>query len=70
MQRHVTQRETARTEMRWFGRGCLRLGVEGKILKETWKKPALDAVAVVKGFLAVLLVGPSQLWIVTERGSG
>lgn len=71
MQRHVERRETAKCEMRWLGRGCLRLAVEGKILKkETLKRPAPDAVAFVGGFWVVPLAGPSQLWTVTEQESG
>lgn len=50
MQRHVKQRETAKIEMRWLGRDCLRSAVEGKTLTETLRIPALDAVAFVEGF--------------------
>ena len=50
MQRHVKQKGTARTGKRWLDRGCLRPAVEGKILKEALKSPALDAVVFVAGF--------------------
>lgn len=71
MQRHVKRTEIAKTEMRWLGRGCLTLAVEGEILKkETLKSPALDVVVFVGGFWVVLLAGPSQLWTVTEQESG
>lgn len=66
----MKQRETVKIEMRWLGRGCLRLAVEDKILKETLKRPAPDAVASVGGFWVVLLAGPSQLWTVTEQETG
>ena len=70
MQRHVKRTETGKIEMRWLGRGCLKLAVEGKILKkEILKNPALDGVVFVGGFGVVLLAGPSQLWTVTEQES-
>lgn len=61
MQLHVKRRETAKTESRLLGTGYLRLAVEGMILTETLKYPALDAVAFVEGFWVVLLAGRSQL---------
>ena len=71
MQRHVKRMGTAKTEMRWLGRGCPRLAVGDKTsTKGPWKKPAPDAVAVGEGFWAVPLAGPSQLWTVTEQGTG
>ena len=70
MQRHVKQRGTARIGKRWLGRGCLRLAVERKILKEASKSPALDAVVFVAGFEVVPPAIRSRLWIVTEQESG
>ena len=66
----MKRRETAKIETRWLGRGCLSWAVEGKISKEISKSPALDAVVFVKGFWAVLLARPNQLWTVTEQESG
>ena len=66
----MKRRETAKIEMRWLGRDCLNLAVEGKILKEALKIPALDAAAFVGDFWVVLLAGPGQLWTVTERETG
>ena len=70
MQCHVKRTGTAKIEKRWLGKGCLMLAVEDKILKETLKSPAPDAVACVGDFCVILLARPSQLWIVTEQETG
>ena len=62
MQLHGKQREIARIEKRRLGMGCLKLAVEGKILKrETWTSPGPDAVAFVMGSWVVPLAGSDRL---------